>query len=247
MRRSLLALFLANLALATLATPPTFAQGINLFWDDCGGLGNGTINKSFACDANSGTPFTMVLSAYPPVEMPQFVAIDATIDALVNGASLPAWWQMGTGQCRANAMTANCEPTTFGTLGCLDIWDGASVVTISQVMSAPVAWGFRFRIAAAVPEPSPITVDEVGEELVVGLVRISRTKTVGATACAGCYVGACFVASQVRLQQSSGIGDVYLTQPAVGNWVQFNGGTGYYNCYVPAVNRTWGAIKTLYR
>ena len=247
MRILRLSLFLATLALASSAAPSAFAQGLNLFWNDCAGGSGAVINKTFTCDSNNGDPFTMFLSAYPPIEMPQFVAIEARIDVLVNSTTLPAWWQMGTGECRANALTSNCEPTTFGTISCLDIWDGASAVSIAQVVTAPAAYGFSYRLVGAIPSPSPIVADEVGQELVLGVVRLSRAKTVGATACPGCFIGACFVASEVKLEQASGVGDVILTQPGVSNWVEFNGGTGHYNCYVPAVNRTWGAIKALYR
>ena len=247
MRRSLLALFLATLALATLATSPALAQGINLFWNDCGGGGNAVINKTFACDANTGEPLTMVLTAYAPVEMPQLVGVEARVDVLVNSSSLPDWWQTASGQCRAGAVSMTADVSTFGTLSCVDIWDGATTVSFSQVTSAPVPSGFKLVFAGAVPAPSPITAEEVGQELVVGLVRISRIKTVGADACAGCLVGACFVATEVKLVTSGNIADYYLTNPVINNWVQLNGGTGNYNCYVPAVNRTWGAIMALYR
>jgi hypothetical protein len=247
MKRSLLVFFLATLALGSLAPPATLAQGLNLYWNDCGGGTGAAISRNFACDTNTGDPFTMVLSVFPPYEMPQFVGVEARIDALVNSASLPPWWQTAVGQCRAGAVSATCDPNSFGALSCPDLWDGAPAVSASQVTSAPVSWGFIIRIAGAVQVPSPITAEEVGQELIAAVVRISRIKTVGAGACEGCPIGACFVASQVKLSQPFGVGDVILSYPAANNWVQLNGGTGNYNCYVPAMNRTWGAIKTLYR
>lgn len=233
--------------LATLAVPAAFAQGVNLYWNDCGGGTNAAINQTFACDTNVGDPLVMFLSVVSPYEVPQFVAVEASVDVLVSGGSLPPWWQLGAGQCRDGAMRATCDPNEFGTPACPDIWDGAQPISVYQVTSAPVTWAFRFRFAAAVQYPSPISTAEVGQELVVGLVRVTRDKSTGPGACDGCLAGACFVAEQVKLMQPAGLGDLLLTSPATNNWVQLNGGIGWQNCYVPNVNRTWGAIKTLYR
>lgn len=249
MRRSLRLVFLLPpLVLASLTAPAAFAQGVNLYWNDCGGGAGATISSSFACDTDAGDPFMMVLSVFPPVEMPQFVGLEASFDVLVNAASLPPWWQTASGQCRAGAISGSCDANAFGTFSCPDLWGGAHPVSVSQtVPSAFASWAFILRLAAAVAEPSPITAADVGQERIAGVVRISRAKTVGADACPGCLIGACFVVTQVKLVPAIGGDAVILTNPAVSNWVQLNGGTGNYNCYVPAINRTWGSIKTLYR
>src|SRR5438876_5543541 len=41
-----------------LAANLAFADGINLSWDDCGA--SGATLKTFACDTNSGAPFTLI-------------------------------------------------------------------------------------------------------------------------------------------------------------------------------------------
>lgn len=241
MRRALLVL-----CFVTLAPPAAFAQyGLNLFWGDCSPLG--FTSATFACNTNTGAPLTMFVSVYPGSELPQFVGVEVTIYSIVNGTTLPSWWQMGTGQCRDGAMTANAEPSSYGLVQCDPIWGAQAPVTAFVVESLPVAWGFRFRFAAAIPEPNPITAELARQELMVGAVRISKVKSTGAGACAGCELGACFMHPQVRLVQPSGVGDLWITYPANSGWVQVNGGNGAYNCYIPARNRTWGEIKALYR
>lgn len=238
--------FATTFLLLALAAGPATAQGFNLYWNDCGG-GGAAIDQVFACDTNVGDPFTMYVSVVPSLEMPQFVGVEANVDVLVAGASLPPWWQLATGQCRAGDLNATCDPNEFGAIACPDIWDGAQAVSAFQVTAAPVTWAFRFRFAAAVQSPSPITAAELGQELVVGAIRLTRDRTTGAGACDGCLSGACFVVQDMKLVQPAGVGDILLTSPATNNWVQFNGGIGWNNCYVPNVNRTWGSIKSLYR
>lgn len=235
------------LVLALLGPANVHAQGINLYWNDCSGGTTQSIDATFACDTNTGAAFTAIVSAFPPVEMPQFVGVEYVVDALVNAATPPPWWQVDLGQCRAGALTATSDPTAMGAVSCPDIWHGEPPTSIYDITTTIVPNGFRIRGAAAIAQPSAITVADVGQEFVVGAVRISRAKTTGADACAGCLTGACFALNQVRLVDSSGANTVYLQSPRDNNWVQYNGGTGNYNCYVPAVNRTWGAIKTLYR
>ncbi len=243
MRRALLVLLLS-----TVAAPSAFGQGgINLFWNDCGEGGSAGSNKTFACNTNTGDPFTMFLSAYPPVEMPQFVGVEAYVDFIANAQTLPSWWQLDTGQCRAGALSVTCDPVSYGFTTCPPIWGESQPVGIFDVTGVSAAWGFRVRIAAAVPQPVPLTAEMVGQEMVVGAVRITRAKSTGADACEGCLTGACMVLSRVTLVQAEGVGDFVLTTPGVNNWVQYNGGNGFYNCEVPAANRTWGAIKALYR
>lgn len=233
--------------LLALAAGHASAQGVNLYWNDCGGGSGAAINQVFACDTNLGGPFTMVLSVVPALEMPQFVAAEARLDVLVAGASLPPWWQVASGQCRAGALNVTCDPIEFGALACADVWDGAQPLSVYQVTTAPVPYAFRIQFGAALAAPSPIPAEELGQELVVGAVRLTRAKSTGAEACDGCLTGACFVVEQLKLMQPAGVGDVILNTSATNNWVQFNGGIGWWNCYVPNVNRTWGSIKTLYR
>lgn len=244
MRVALLVLFLF-----VLAAHAAFAQGgVNLYWNDCGGGPGAATDLTFACDTDTGDPFMMFLSVIPPVEVPQFVAAEARVFGLVNGPTLPPWWQTATGQCRQNATSVTCDPAAFGPLTCADIWAGASPLSVYDVSNDPAHGTMLIRIGAALAQPIALTAEMAGhEELVVGAIRISRAKSAGADACAGCITGACFSVEYCRLLQPAGVGDITVTSPAVNNWVQYNGGAGWYNCYVPAVNRTWGAIKTLYR
>lgn len=235
---------LVAVASLALGAPPAFAQGgINLFWDDCSVAGLRL--RTFACNTNTGPAFTMVFSVIPSVEMPQFVAADLRIDALVQAATLPPWWQAATGQCRAGAISASFDPNTFPNLDCPDIWGGALPLFAQQIEPGYLANAFRIRAAGALAAPSPITAAMLGTELNVCTVSILRSHSTGADACAGCLAGVCFVGTQCVLQQPAGVGDYYVTTPATNNFIDFQIST--YECYTPTRNRTWGAVKGLYR
>ena len=79
----------------TLGPPST---GINLSWDDCGTAGQAS--RNFACDLNTGSPFTMIGSFVPPAGINYFLGISADLTVQSSTASLPDWWKFGTVQCR---------------------------------------------------------------------------------------------------------------------------------------------------
>jgi hypothetical protein len=69
----------------------------------------------------------------------------------------------------------------------------------------------------------------------------------GAGSCAGCTTPADILLLEIDLESLTDTPDTYLrlTAPLLDNGVTYNGGA---SCrYVPAINRTRGAIKALYR
>lgn len=233
--------------LVALAAPASFAQGgINLTWYDCRENPGAASAVTFACNTNTGSPFTMVFSVYAPAELPQFTSADVYIDVITDSYSTPPpWWQTATGQCRQGAISASFDPNGFPGLYCADIWGGAATVAVYQVQAGSVANAFRIRALGALPAPSPVTAEMVGTELNVCTVSISRMNTTGDGSCAGCTTGACFLGSQCVLHQAPGAGDYTLSTPATDNLVLFNAQQTL--CVVPTRNRTWGQVKSLYR
>jgi hypothetical protein len=71
----------------------------------------------------------------------------------------------------------------------------------------------------------------------------------GTSPCAGCGVGACLVLNSVELVRLPGApgGDATLTQPAEAGSNFANWQSGAACVAVPARNRSWGQIKSLYR
>lgn len=233
-------------ALLALGASSAMAQGgLNLFWDECSVAGTGT--KTFLCNTNTGAAFGMYASVVLPGDMPAFLGTTAIVDIGLNDPAIPAWWQTRTGECRANSIGMSFDPNAFIT-SCLDIWGGAPPLAILDVQ--PGVNGpnkIRLNGGAVVPAGSELNLVADGSELVVCKVTINRAKTILTGACAGCNVGACIVLNECKLQQPGGVGDRTVTNPAVSNFVTWQGGLAACPQATPAQNRTWGSLKNLYR
>lgn len=238
-------LLLASLLL-TLAAAPAFAGGINLYWSDCGN-GSPPTFQSSNCTSNTGSPMNLVVSVIPPAPLAHFTAAEFRIFSMVQAATLPPWWQAGLGQCREGAIAASFDFNAFPSLSCLDAWGGQNVTGSTTITQDVAQAMWRLTANAAIAAPVAITPEMVDtDELVVGFVRITRARSSGTDACAGCLNGACFSLERVTLVDADAQASYLLTTPAVNQWVYYNAGSPSL-CYVPNVNRTWGAIKSLYR
>lgn len=239
MRRSLL------LAIALLACTATLApaQGLNLAWNDCGG----NANKAFACNSNTATTSSMTGSYYAPAGVGRMSGNEVVIDLQSAAAVVPAWWQVrGTGHCRNGALTAN-----VGTPGTCenDFWagngaGGIGAYNVSGVLTGRARLLMAFAVPADFTGPVPSDV-----ETYAFTVNVSNVKTVGTGACAGCLTPVCIVLSSIRVTQPVGVGDFMIVDPAVRNYVTWQGGEVYGGCpqATPTKNATWGLLKSLYR
>lgn len=254
MRR--LALLLVLLLAIALRAPRAHAAGMNLAWNDCGSFG--TCNQTFACDTNGPGPFTLVGSFVPPEGVTQFAGEEIVLDFLANDSALPDWWQFANaGTCRQTALSADADFVS-GPDHCLDYWQGQGAGGIAswQVGSA-IGETYpnnraRLKLAFSV-RPDLVTALTPGSEYYAFRVHLSKTKTTGAGSCAGCSVPVAAVFSSCRLLQPADVGDVLLTQWQDWGFASWQNAT--YNVYdvgyscppVPAKNKTWGSIKSLYR
>ncbi len=236
-------LLLMFVALVALATPAAAQSGINLAWDDCGGVSN----KNFACASNTATASKITGSYVAPAGVNQMSGNETVIDFSSQLATLPAWWNVrGTGQCRNGALTANVG--TPGTCA-QDFWagNGAGGIGAYNVGFSGSANRARLVMAFAVPADFIGPVAD-GIETYAFTLQISNTKTVGTGSCADCAAPVCIVFNSIKLTQPVGIGDFILGNPVSGtsNQISWNSVGG--DCVpVPTKNRTWGAVKALYR
>lgn len=242
--------FLLALALLTAPAVPASASGLGLAWDHCFQSG-GTWQKLFACDQNLGQD-VLVVSVIPPADMPSFAATSVIVDVVVDAGSLPPWWLTATGQCRANAIVPSFDPTSFPlTAECPSLWGDTvplQVFAIQQGLHGPGT--FRINSGAAVPAGSEYLVQGNAVSYLAARITFMHSKTVGAGACDGCRTGACLLLNEMKMQQPAGLGDYTVTNAAeIGsNSATMNADGSYYTyCYTPTANRTWGAVKSLYR
>ena len=245
------ALFAALMVIAW--TPHIHAEGINLTWDSCGYLG--TLDKTFSCDTNAGTNDIHV-SYDPPSVLPNVNGVFAILDLQSASPSLPPWWYFkNAGTCRMTSLSVS------GVLGdpystCLDSFSGQGVggVNAYQVTATtPSMAANRARIFASVGAASPFHTEvDPGNEYFAMRIRINNARTVGSESCAGCLGPVCLLLTSVQLSQPPGWpgGDPFLTNPLASNYVTWQGGAvGGSGCpgVTPALNHTWGQIKSLYR
>lgn len=231
------------LAIMTMFASASHAQ-VNLSWDNCGSFGGQ--NKTFACDTNTGAPFTLYGSFISP-DAPQCVAIEAVVDFMNADAALQDWWKLGTGECRQGAFNGSFDFTS-GPFDCVDFWGGQSI-GVSGVITDGAGLGantLRFKFVTALPAPTDM---DPGSEIYGFKLTVLRTKTVGTGSCAGCTDGACFVLNSVLVNQPAGVGDFFLTgAPAGGrDFATWQSAPTLLCGLVPTQSRTWGQVKALYR
>lgn len=236
-------------ALLALSASVAAASGVNLSWTDCGAAG--VQNKTFACTSNTLTGAVMVGSFIPPAGSTAISGEEIVIDLQSASATLPAWWQFkNTGTCRQTAFAINAD-FTAGPANCTDYWAGQAAGGFSAFNPNIVPGALNRARVLAVFAVAPALTGPVDETLEYGAFKITvnGTKTVGATACAGCLDPVCVVLNEVKLTQPVGVGDYRIQNPATRNFLTWQGGvvTGGCPAATPARNATWGSVKSLYR
>ena len=226
--------------LVALTASSAMAGGVNLSWTDCGAAG--TQDRAFACGANTGSN-VLVVSYDPNVVMANMVGNDIRVDLQsADATTLNNWWQMfNAGTCRATSVSTN---VVFSAATCADFWAAGGAGGIGSYNIT----GNKASLLMFWAVTGPGQVDP-GTEYYSINISINNQKTVGTGACTGCATGVCLVANVVQLD-----GDTNNLQkienPRDRNWVTWNGGGGVVGgCpgTVPALNRTWGQVKSLYR
>lgn len=241
-------LWISSLLCFALASTAHAQAGLNLYWSGCSD--GGTMLRTFACNTNTGSAFDLYASVILPADLPRFAASTTIIDINFIGTTVPAWWQVAAGQCRANAVSMSFDPNTFVT-NCPDLWNGAVPLSVfaTQYGIHGLANELRLNGGAAVAMGDEIALTADGTERVVARVVITRAKTTGAGSCAGCIVGACLGLKECFLQQPYPDPGYRLTNQASNAFAMWNGYTSPYcgGVWDAARNRTWGQVKSLYR
>ena len=246
---SRLALHIIWAAALLLLTPAAgSACGVNLLLDDCG-AGTSLNAATSTCASNTGPAMTLVGSILPPAGViPQWAAMGMSIDIVTSSATLPDWWRLDTGHCRAGAIAFAGDATVSPS--CPTLWDGRLPLSVFTVQ--PGVWGanrLRLNGGVALGDSVRDLVCDGVTELGAFRVTIMNAHTAGTGACAGCDVAACLVLQEINLQTLTGDFSswVRMSQPLKSNYVTWQ--TGYPACpaATPTQNRSWGAVKAQYR
>ncbi len=236
---------LLSAALLALSASIASAAGLNLSWTACGSAG--LANKTFACNVNTGAAETMVASYVAPAGSQGITGMEAVIDLQSSTATLPAWWQFkNVGTCRQTALSA--LPAGAACDG--DYWAGQASGGITAYITPYAAAANRARLLIIYAVPSTLAAPiDADVEYFAFTASVSHAKTVGAGSCAGCADPVCIVLNEIKLTQAVGVGDFRIQNAAARNFVTWQGGVVSGGCpaVVPTQNRTWGAVKSLYR
>jgi len=223
-------------------------EGINLSWTDCGSAG--VSNMTFACDVNTGAPFTMIGSFVPPSGINQFVGVECVVDMQTETDPVGDWWLTQAGApCRAGAAVASFSFIS-GPFTCADPYGGGAFGGMQFTPSpnntsaqAPLTNKGRFVLGAAISPSAPLT---GGTEYYAFQILVLRTNTL--TCSGGCAESACIRLNSINVVQPAGVGNSFLVSPPAGGSQEITWQGGAASCVaVPVQSRTWGEVKHLYR
>ncbi len=198
-------------------TVETPSFGINLSWDDCGTAGAQI--KTFACDSNSGTPFALYASFRPPAGVNEYAGMSAQVDISSNSSGLPDWWKHGNTACRGTSGLSVEFDFVSGSTSCTDFFAGRASGGYAYDIGFGRANRARLRIQTAVPFDDRAPVDPAHEYYAFKVV-LTRDRSTGAQACAGCDQPMCIVLNEIQLFQAFEVGyDPQITNPLDRNFV----------------------------
>lgn len=221
-----------------LAAATASAAGINLSWNSCAGASA----KAFACNTNAGTAYLFGSFVAPP-GISALTGNEIVLDLQAASVTMPAWWDFfDAGACRPSALTISADGSTDLSGTCTDDWQGGAAAGIA---SYTALGSNRRRIVAVVSNPFVTDPLEADVEYFSFRLGISYAASTGAGSCAGCLTPVCLSLQSIKLVQPAGVGDVLLNNPASFNCAMWRNPTNC--CQVSARNRTWGAVKALYR
>jgi hypothetical protein len=243
----------ALLGLMVLAPPAVFAGGIGLSWDDC--VAPLPAVKHFACNTNTG--FDNLIGSFEPyVGIPDVTGVQATIDLVFRDGIVPSWWQTGVGGCRLAGLSVTGVFSDQQT-ACTDPWQGQALN--DPVMVEPAFGGnparLRITVSLGVPVSAAFSVAP-GTVYYAYRLQIRHTATVGSGSCSGCDVPALIMPYETRLTTVNSGDNIIanLIDTGIVCWqcdcgLYSEGGGAYFGtcAATPALNRTWGGIKSLYR
>lgn len=175
------------------AAPSARAAGMGLRWGSC----EGSANRSFACDRNTGTE-TLVASFAPPGGITEVTGIEAYLHITVNGGSIPAWWQFYEGgACRRYSLSTVLDVSDQ--IECDDPWEGQGMGGIARYKNGG-ANGIDMLVGVAIPDYAKHALT-AGRIYAAFKLVIQHKNTSGPGACTGCETPVCIAFERMIIAQ----------------------------------------------
>jgi len=233
--------------LLLLTTPPALAGGVNLTWGTGCWQDNPSSLLIFACDTNVGS--ASMTASFAVDRSTHAFDLSAKLDIQSDSPQLPDWWQFANPLgCRAGSLSAS---VAFGQApgGCRVLWPGPVQLSYYWVTAAypgpypPVSGSSRARSEVAfhpIPDGSPMNL-LAATEYYAFTMTFDFARTAELRQCTGCTVPLTIVLNDLW------VFPYHLTTPLANACLRWQA-DGVTPCSAtPIHNRTWGALKSLYR
>ena len=177
------------------AAPAAHAAGLGLRWGSC----EGTANRNFACDRNTGTE-VLVGSFVPPGGITEMTGIEVYMHITTADGQIPAWWQMvERGGCRSTSLSMQAEVSDQ--VECDDPWEGQGMGGIARY-KADGSSGIDVIMGIAVATNNKHALSS-GRTYAAFKLLINHFHTSGPGACGGCETPACITFDRLVIAQYS--------------------------------------------
>ena len=229
---------------ALLLAPLAHAEPIQIAWNDCDGGPLSTDRTEFACDRNQGVVMQAVVSFNAPQDM-TFAGVSVKLEIRPHAATVPAWWHLESGGCRAGGIGPNLD----------------AIAGLSDYCDNPFANGGTALLSIVRPEVDGVILVEAdgarGNQ--TGSIQAGRQYTAmvfnlyvrrsvsagGVPACEGCGVDATISVTEVQVAPLNGPMIILRPSgpaPSITYEGRDNPGSS-----LPVARSTWGGLKALYR
>jgi hypothetical protein len=237
-------LLLAGLLLVVAASVAS-AAGLSINWGTVCWGDNPKANLTWSCSSNTFTGVKMTASFMVDETKSTFVSTDLYMEGMTEAATVPDWWQLGTGGCRAGQAGLLNAPQGAT---CPELWSGSESGSGFGGIGLYYTDTNRMHINAvwAIGEPVEAPAQT---EIFAAMFTIGASKSVGATKCLGCAVPAIWALNYIQVGYFGETQATVLDRPFPdGNQcLTYFGSTLPCAKPVPARNTTWGQVKSLYR
>jgi hypothetical protein len=180
------------------------------------------------------------------------ILMDIQVDQTTPTA-VPCWWNLSVPPRNTQYAMGFAYTGTSG--NCHDYWGdvpGGPSGGVAANLISPTRTRVHGVVAVDALAAAATTQPAVGDEVFSFSFTLKFGSAAGGT-CTGCSTPACLSIPLIRVTQTNA--PYYeLTYPSTRNWITMNdgaaGGIPKTACpldFLPTVNKTWGAIKTLYR
>ena len=230
----------------TIAAGPATAAGLSLTWTACATHAGARADVAFDCATPGGGHDLFGVFTTPIAG--SLVTLDFSIDLQVGAASLPSFWNWAVPPCDEGVFLT-VTPPAAAVCSVASPWFVGEPSEASLTFRRVTGASNRGRLVGHRWSADPQTIGENASYFAFQLTFLTALATESGGSCAGCASPAAIVWNSAVMSVSHGthIEIVSLTGPGVaGNCATANGGTSLCAA-TPARNRTWGALKSLYR